>query len=48
MNNATKIDGVLLGYWKDSPEHSIKDKHAIYGICRNKTLEAPVLLINVE
>ncbi|OBT60172.1 hypothetical protein VE03_10246, partial [Pseudogymnoascus sp. 23342-1-I1] len=34
MNNATKIDGVLLGY---------KDKHAIYGIWRNKTLRLQVV-----
>jgi hypothetical protein len=24
--------GVLLGYWKDSPEQSITDKHAIHGL----------------
>lgn len=24
---------VLLGYWGDSPEADIKDKHAIYGVC---------------
>ncbi|KFY67218.1 hypothetical protein V496_01697 [Pseudogymnoascus sp. VKM F-4515 (FW-2607)] len=36
--------GVLLGYWKDSPEESIADKHAIRGlIWRNGTFRFKVV-----
>ncbi|KAL5346617.1 hypothetical protein ACLOAV_008324 [Pseudogymnoascus australis] len=36
--------GVLLGYWKDSPEESIADKHAIRGVIwRNGTFRFKVV-----
>jgi hypothetical protein len=36
--------GVLLGYWKDSPEQSIADKHAIHGlISRNGPFQLKIV-----
>ncbi|KAG9245092.1 hypothetical protein BJ878DRAFT_503078 [Calycina marina] len=32
LNDKDKPSGVILGYWADSSEHRLEDKHAVYGL----------------